>query len=45
MSSTVFVCIKDRIRTAIPATDSTFFGLIFGVLFFLLIRKLILGSI
>ena len=40
----LFVCVKDRIclRIAIPAYYFNIFGSIFGVLLFLLIKKLIL---
>ena len=42
---TLFVCAKDMIclRIAVPAYCLNIFRSIFGVLFFLLIKKLILG--
>ena len=45
-SKPLFVCVKDRVclKVAIPAYCFTIFGSIFGVLFCLLIKKLILGS-
>ena len=45
-SKALFVCVKDRVclKVAIPAYCFTIFGSIFGVLFCLLIKKLILGS-
>ena len=41
----LFVCVKDRVclKVAIPAYCFNIFGSIFGVLFCLLIKKLILG--
>ena len=41
----LFVCLKDRIcpRMAIPVYCFNIFGSVFGVLFCLLIKKLILG--
>ena len=45
-SKPLFVCVKDRVclKVAIPAYCFNIFGSIFGVLFCLLIKKLILGS-
>ena len=45
-SKAQFVCVKDRVclKVAIPAYCFTIFGSMFGVLFCLLIKKLILGS-
>ena len=41
----LFVCVKDRtcLRIAIPAYCLSIFGSIFGALYYLLIKKLILG--
>ena len=45
-SKPLFVCVKDRVclKVAIPAYCFNFSGSIFGGLFCLLIKKLILGS-
>ena len=45
-SKPLFVFVKDRVclKVAIPAYCFNIFGAIFGVLFCLLIKKLILGS-
>ena len=45
-SKAQFVCVKDRVclKVAIPAYCFTIFGSMFGVLFCLLIKKLLLGS-
>ena len=45
-SEALLVCVKDRVclKVEIPANCFTIFGSIFGVLFCLLIKKLILGS-
>ena len=42
----LFICVKDRasLKIAIPAYCFNIFGSIFGVLFCLLLQKLILGS-
>ena len=45
-SKALLVCVKNRVclKVAIPAYYFNIFGSIFGVLFCLLIKKLILGS-
>ena len=45
-SKPLFVCVQDRVclEVAIPAYCFNIFGLIFGALFCLLIKKLVLGS-
>ena len=45
-SKALFVCVKDRVclKVAIPAYFFNSFGSIFGVLFCLRFKKLILGS-
>ena len=45
-SKALFACVKDKVclKVAIPAYCFLIFGSMFGVLFCLLVKKLILGS-